>query len=131
MKKVLQTDITSEKGNCFSACVSSILELDINDVPNVRQDFAWFQIMDEFASKYGYSLLFIHRIDYVRYDKGEWRKNAYIIASGASPRFENVMHSVVYQNDEMVHDPHPDGTGLGGTPDDYIIFVSLNPKTGE
>ncbi len=128
MKPIMQTNITPEEGNCFSACIATVLEIDISEVPNVRNDFAWFQIMDKFVSKYGYGLLHMLRIDYVREDAGEWRKKAYIIATGNSPRHEDLTHSVVYQNDEMVHDPHPDGGGLDEKPGYYIIFVALDAK---
>ena len=126
MKKVLQTDLTPEGGNCFSACIASVLEIGINEVPNVAKDFAWFQIMDEFVNKYGYGLYLMERKEIPVSDI--WCKHAYIIANGQSPRHENRTHSVVYKNGKMVHDPHPDNIGLDGKPKSYIFFIALNPK---
>jgi len=125
MKKVMQTEF-DDNGNCFEACVASILELDISEVPSVSDEFAWFQIMDKFVSKYGYGLLLLSKHDISQSEV--WYEKAYVIVSGQSPRVEGRLHSVVWQNGKMIHDPHPDGIGFKGEPEDYIIFVALNAK---
>ena len=122
----MQTDLTPENGNCFSACVASILEIDIAQVPNIAKDFAWFQIMDEFVNKYGYGLTYLGN---TLLGAGEtWREHAYIIAGGQSPRYRNRKHVVIYKNGKMVHDPHPDNIGLKGEPEYYLLFVALDAK---
>lgn len=48
-------------------------------------------------------------------DHDKWLKenpNRPYIASGGSPRSSLITHVVIYQNGKMIHDPHPDGTGL-------------------
>lgn len=54
------------------------------------------------------------------------------IACGKSPR-GNWQHAVVGVIKagfvfEMIHDPHPDGTGLDGNPEYLEFFVALDPS---
>ncbi len=37
MKPVNQTKMTPPEGDCFAACITSILELPLNEVPNYSQ----------------------------------------------------------------------------------------------
>jgi len=41
MRKVLQTIFEPPKGNCFAACVASLLDLDLDDVPNFAALDEW------------------------------------------------------------------------------------------
>jgi hypothetical protein len=50
------------------------------------------------------------------------------IVSGPSPRFPELLHSVVGLNGHVVWDPHPDHSGLTGDPQDWTFdfLVRLN-----
>ena len=46
-----------------------------------------------------------------------------MIIDGMSPRGRN--HSVIYMNGEMIHDPHPDNSGIVGLMDNGQIHVTV------
>jgi hypothetical protein len=112
MKYIKQSILDPENGDCFRACVCSILELDPATVPNFCSysvDQWWGRFID-WAKSSGYALYW-----------GTYPPMhvEYYIVSGKSPRYPNRLHSVVWHNYEMVHDPHPDGTGIKSITD-YI-----------
>lgn len=95
-------------GNCFQAVVASILELDLEDVPHfvdidVRGGQNWLEHTDEWLRHRGLELNWLY--------KHEVPEDEYVVVHGLSPR-GNWSHVVVYLGGEMVHDPHPDGTGV-------------------
>ena len=125
MKKVFQTKFGKE-GNCFSACIASILELSIDDVPCFLEDAGmWYFNYQQWARK--------HNLDLVGIT--EWGKETigfipqvYSIVSGLGPR--GLQHSTVYFGNEMVHDPHPEEGGVKDITD-WIYIVSKYPKIEE
>lgn len=126
MIPVYQTEFTKlddkgeyvTKGNCFCACLASLFELPIRDIPRIQDyppDGSWFQATWDFADKHGLELS-------VKYDMPD----GYSIANGPSPRGK-WGHSVVYFKDQLIHDPYPNGKGL--TKVEY--FLTLIPKINE
>ncbi len=112
MTPIDQTVFTVPGGNCFSACVASILGIALDDVPYFMGDFeeadkaAWF---DRFAD-----WLKPHGLWPVNFGMGTWHppNDALYILSAGSPRGE-WDHSVVAFGDKViVHDPHPSRAGL-------------------
>lgn len=105
----------SEMGNCFATCVASILELPVIMVPLFMGKYNWKQSFHDWCLKQGYldewyypeHRCIEHKIPYVPLPSDQ-----YSIMSGTSPRNAPKGHSVVAFNGEMVHDPHPDDTGL-------------------
>ena len=61
------------------------------------------------------------------HDLEEIPANIHVIASGPSPRAA-VDHAVIWLNGQVVHDPHPDKTGLAGPPDRFWQLVPI-PET--
>ena len=53
--------------------------------------------------------------------------DAYYLMRGLSPRLKNGYHMVVGQNGKMVHDPHPDKTGIIGDAAHFIYFIDISP----
>lgn len=113
MKPVMQTTFGEEKGNCLSACIASILELPIEEVPNFceedRED--WWRSCWTWLYSRGYVGIEVSIQPGVL--SPVWHE--YCILSGEGPR--GCHHAVVgrakgYQGFEYVHDPHPDGTFL-------------------
>ena len=127
MKPVNQTILDFEHGNCMQACVASILELPLEDVPNFmhygRDEFNFH--LEKFCLS-----LDLTMIDAVFEDDGlDLIKHCYTIASGRSPRATEDWHrhAVIWRNGCMVHDPHPMNNGLAGDPETYALFVLNDP----
>lgn len=59
MKPVEQTEYGKGKGNCFSACVASILEIGIEDVPHFCEENkgTWFVDCAEWLTTKGYGCI--------------------------------------------------------------------------
>lgn len=96
-----------EQGNCLAACIASILHCRIEDVDAHPKDNApWLSAFQNKLRPLNYQLIIL---------QPECAKallsDTYYIASGLSPR-GNWHHSVVYQNEKLMHDPVPDGVGL-------------------
>ena len=114
MTPVDQTIINDATGNCFAACVASILELSIDEVPNFMEtrnevEGGWYIAAWQWLQNRGYTLRHT-QLGANQYPEGYW------IASGVSPRFPDRHHAVVYLGAVMTHDPHPSRVGLAGPP---------------
>lgn len=135
MKPVMQTRVwrgqePHERGNCLPACIASILELDSaeavlqvqeyfnsHDFKHQEHEFSnWYDLLDAWLEGRGISLS-SHGAQYAP------ETNWYYIAGGKSPR--GISHAVVYQNGQLVHDPHPDGGGIL----EATHFYTLEPMT--
>lgn len=107
MKPVHQTRF-GLAGNCVSAALASILELPVSAVPLFPQGAARDPAIDDWLSQYGYA--------WMRTSLAPgWEDrvpDVYHTMSGPSPRGQGLGHMVVGRGGEMVHDPHPDGTGI-------------------
>lgn len=128
MRKIYQTKFGSPNGNCWAACLASCLELDLSDVPDFpagHDDTSWWTDTQEW-------LFANHRLRLLEVEVGasapllEVFGPVYWVASGPSPR-GNFNHAVVYFGGGMVHDPHPDQTGLRGPPKYGSIFIVADP----
>lgn len=122
MKAVKQTKFGNPEGNCLAACIASLLECDLDEVPNQatakRDGKHWFDLYNDFLRDRGLGLVLVDTPVPVCVPK-----DCYYIASGQSAR--GLMHSVIHLNGELVHDPHPDGTGIRAI-EDYLFIVRLN-----
>lgn len=102
-------------GNCLSACVASILELPLRDVPwfadpSEKGKSDWYHSLRDFCLKHGFEPVY-HYIQREKMDEGiTYPLDRYHMISGISPR--GYSHAVVGFNGKIVHDPHPDGGGL-------------------
>lgn len=113
MKPVTQT-ITGPTGNCMGACLASILEVSIETVPNFfdagPDDTDWWNALRAWLRKFGLGIVTL-----TFESPAQWmhlRLAGYHIVSGPSPRLEGMHHATVWHAGKMVHDPHPDGTGI-------------------
>ena len=112
-----------ETGDCFRACVASILDLSIESIPNFMKEGPdkFLYNLDNWSKNIGYLLLDVEMEDISRF------KDSYLIATGLSPRGKdkNHLHAVIYLNEEMVHDPHPDNTCIVEIKY-YTVFVRIH-----
>jgi hypothetical protein len=130
------------RGNCYAAAIASILELPIDEVPNVEVLFhiesepLWATTMHAFLESKGYELF--TNSDYKCFHTAftnenyshlarlqEELKDKYYLVSGDSPR--GVKHICIYRNGKMVHDPHPTREGL--LTEEIFEEIVLKPKT--
>lgn len=107
MQSKLYAKDAIHNGNCYAACLASLLDLPLWMVPPFedmfgRSDWHW-RAQDWLARMF--------RLELVR-TEGHDPSNLpeYYVASGLSPR--GVRHSVIYRAGELVHDPHPSGAGI-------------------
>lgn len=142
MKPVFQENIDAGTGDCFSACLASILELPLDAVPKFRRDNPVPNDMMAdarrwLAENFGLSIVTIQMEKELRTGEDIRLIGAHpgtpCIAGGVSPNVEGVCHAVVGEIDEhgmnfrLTHDPNPSGKGIVGRPLHLYFLVSLNP----
>jgi histidinol-phosphate phosphatase family protein len=114
MRCVDQTKFGVPEGNCFSACVASILHIPLTDVPAFCKYENWWERFNEWLKSYGYYASII------RYSE-TWSPEGFHILSGKSPRGD-FQHSVVAMGGDIVHDPHPSRAGVETRIDQIFII---------
>lgn len=124
MKKVYQTIIDKEHGNCMQAVTASLFEMELDEVPNFIELEHWYLEMMDFYKKHGnrecntVSGTLEQMINAAKLDGGI---NGYFDATVESKIFENGYHAVVVDSNlNIVHDPNPNGIYLDCTPEDVI-----------
>lgn len=102
--------VHQQRGNCLQAVIASLLDLPLDTVPHFVQDHVdtdgarnWWNTMIDYVRSHGWGL---HGATL------ETHPGEHLMVSGPSPRGAGVHHVVIYRDRVMVHDPHPDRTGL-------------------
>lgn len=109
-------------GDCFRACIASLLELPITAVPHFCDQYnpSWFRELNEWLAPRGYFFL-----EFGCEDPKGWEfwldqcacgGDLYHTLCGPSPRFKDASHAVIGKNGKFVFDPHPSDAGLAGSP---------------
>lgn len=138
MKAVAQTIFTAPGGNCFQACVASVLELDLYQVPHFFGDVTdptsnWTQKhweeLRSFAASQGLCVSWIDPQREPDYARALESIGAHYVAFGDSPSFPGVGHCVVMKSGIIVHDPAM-GCGLDSFPW-LLIFFGRTAKDGD
>lgn len=119
MKRVYQTKFGHPEGNCFNACVASILECSLEDLPDLEKFEAkgvnWLDGLNEALRPMGYGVIHVPASE-------ENPASVYIpprghfIASGDG--YGALLHSVVCEERgrgdvDIVHDPYPEAKKRG------------------
>jgi len=130
-------------GNCFSACVASILECSLADLPDeaeivtrLKAEHAgkWEMWPNRFKWGKSFERLWTETQEYCRQRglfmleiKGPFTggEEAWCVISADSPR--GLLHSTVGRGLRVVHDPHPEGGGIKEEDRSYIFFVAIDP----
>lgn len=147
MKPITQTVFGPKHGNCYAACIASIFEIPLETLPQVPQDEMvatmkylpenpqwsigncydawWWEMWDKWFDEAG---LLRYRMDYNKFAPRYYKQPAgYSILTGASPRNPGKMsHACVAFDGKLVHDPHPDRTGLWSM-EEFEIIVPKDP----
>ena len=122
MKPVEQTILTKGDGNCFSACLASILEMPLDVVPCYHTD-SWHKDYENWLGVFGLSML---SVGVTNYDGTPWFPRGYAILAAQSPRYD-CLHAVVTLDDQIVWDPHP-GRDMGvGEWRKFTVFTVIDP----
>lgn len=111
-----------QKGSCYQAAVAALMDLPLEEVPNFIEyaDDVWYSIFCDFIRDKGFEYAWSYEVP-----KG------YSIGSGISPRArkdKKITHAVICFDGEIVHDVHPDRTGLIG-PINY--YETIRPRLTE
>ena len=104
-------------GNCLQAALASLFDLPLDSVPHfvAYSDAQWWAEFNAWlGSRFGLFIVSITREQVPYLDQ-----RGYYIQYGNSPR--GFPHVVIAKDGEMVHDPHPDGTGLVKVEGEYVI----------
>lgn len=111
MKPVDQTTFGAKEGNCFAACLASVLELPIEKVPNFCVSSDWQRLCNAWLAQFGLMFFEAH------WSEGAppelWRHpviqpGQLWIATGPAERDgQKLHHAVVMRGARMVHDPNP------------------------
>lgn len=116
MRPVDQTEF-GPGGNCLSACIASVLEMPLEQVPNFNHAAEdWAEALLAWCADRKLNLDF----------STEFPAPAgrHVILGGTSPRRQGrAGHAVVALDGVVVHDPHPDRTGIVGEPWDWILLT--------
>lgn len=126
MTPVQQDKFGEGEGNCFAACVATLLDLPLAEVPNFciaappRNWWAEFQDWLRDRGCYAVEVRTKGLIVALPYFP------VHVVLSGRSPRGD-FDHSVVGVAAEcggfkMCHDPHPSGAGIEGEPT-HVLFL--------
>jgi len=133
VKPVDQTTFGFPGGNCFSACVASLLELPIDEVPYFMHTDddpngeKWFDRFEAWLRPYGFWAIFLRLAG----PNDDWAPAGWCILGGQSPRAragreDDDLHTVVAFGREVRHDPHPSRKGLVDVRD-CMVLVPLDP----
>lgn len=128
MIPVYQTHFSrnGDKGNCWQACLASLAEVPLREVPDTRNSTNgdWWTITERWLDERGFTITPIAgRRKHGEYHLTSDAPEGWAIASGASPRGTTAGHSIIIFDGKMIHDPHPSGAGLEGFPEHYHVIL--------
>lgn len=128
MKQVEQTKLGSD-GNCFEACIASLLDCAIEEVPDLgayEEDNTWLGVLNDWLERtYGLGYLEC-RVPHRERDEFWKDKNFYHIIIGPTSLSQDIHHAVVGRKGRMLWDPHPEHIGILDEPDSMRIGVIVS-----
>lgn len=125
------------RGDCFRACLASIMELMSDEVPHFVQagNAKWWSDLQAWLAERGLCAMSI-KVTPDELQFGWPNEATFCILNGPSPRGKGMKHSVVGMiepwNFKIVFDPHPSRAGLAGPIEDAYLFLplTLRPPSG-
>lgn len=100
MKFIKQTTFGKD-GNCLMACIASILDLKIEDIPNPKHD-GWINELNEWLiNKTGYY------IQTIGFNEDSYFSESFIssVKIGVGKSSSGLRHAVLVKGNEIIHDP--------------------------
>jgi hypothetical protein len=119
MKPIDQTTFGDPGGNCFSACVASLLELPIEAVPYFMADDDWYSSFQRWLAARG-----LYALTFSLTTTSSLKEAGFYILGGRCSRGS---HAVVARGTEIAHDPHPSREGLT-TIEDATMLIPMDPS---
>jgi len=111
IQRVDQTSFVPE-GNCQSAVLSMLTGIPLGEIPNFYHagpsELDWWNAYHSFLQKKGWWFISFHNAKQVEHI-AKHGKGYYEVAG---PSSRGVLHTVVYCNGELWHDPHPSREGV-------------------
>jgi len=125
MKKLNQTKY-GEEGNCFAACIASLFEVEIADIPFLAEYKNWDEYLNVLNSilrnKFEVILLHGEFKGWADYLKENYIDSYYIVSGDSNKGLE---HAVIYKNGELFHNPNNLGTEIINIKHVYV-FLKLH-----
>ncbi len=115
-------------GDCQRACIASLLEIDINEIPHFYEtgnDSEFFKSLNRYLATQGLVHVETMPIDF-KLSQYRNKGNLYHMIYGETVR--GSQHAIVALNGEIIHDPHPDKAGLDKSKKDdwhYAFLVKM------
>ena len=129
MHNVHQTDFSAGSGNALQACVASVFDLGLEEVPNFVKKDNYLSAMQTWLAMRGLTFLKVPLLHgALSFPPGE---RTTCLLAGNSPRgdFRHVIVAETRGNGfHPLHDPHPDATFLRGDPTWAGFFVVGRPE---
>jgi hypothetical protein len=131
---ILMGDGSGRAGDCFRACIASLLEMNIEDVPHFVEIYEnnpelhkkpWLKVVNDWLKEIGYYYI---EISYNGYHPGAFKAWAgideyYHILCGKSPR--GCSHAVIGKNGKIFFDPHPSHEGFVNPEEEWTMGLIL------
>lgn len=114
---IFPTEDNPLRGNCFAACLASILEMPLEDVPHVMAHDDWREQTNAWLAGLGMGTVEVC-IDVEEPALFLLPPDMWLIITGTTKRHESRLHSVIGKTIpggvqwECLHDPHPDNSFL-------------------
>jgi len=105
--------------NCMQCCVSYMMGLPLENVPDFATDGGWERFSD-FAEMQGYVAVML---------PGNREYESDYLASGTTAR--GTSHMVVMNDGKLVHDPHPSNAGLVDVQCVWLLAKRASPTQGQ
>ncbi len=131
MKKVYQSNVSSDCGDCARAAIASLFDMELLDVPDFLGNHDTIPMglaIMNFHNDRGYKSGYMNRSEkptlqeIAKYDGGV---NGYFYAAVDSRTFEGGSHAVIVDvNLNVVHDPNPNGRCLELNPEDIVQILT-------
>lgn len=113
-----QTVLTDKEnsGNCYATVIACLIGAkspdDVIQIQKHYKDDNWQEILKKWLLDKGWMIENI---------SGHLNDDELYLVIGESPRKKSNYHVCIYMNGRMVHDPHPDNTGIKST----LEFIKL------
>ena len=102
-------DPKKHNGNCYATVISCIMGTTPEEVLQIQEyyeDENWRDLLNQWLAERGWEL---KQID------GHLDNDDIYFVKGGSPRHESKVHICLYQQGELLHDPHPSNDGILST----------------